>query len=51
MEAIEACNEEDWNREIAMPEGVLYRGLTFAPASAIVEAHHLDTWITNEGDY
>jgi hypothetical protein len=51
IEAIDACNEEDWDREITMPEGVLYRGLTNAPASAIVEAHHLDTWITNEGDY
>jgi (2Fe-2S) ferredoxin len=28
-----------------MPEGVLYKGLTFAPASAIVEQHHLEWFI------
>lgn len=51
IEAIEAGNDGDWDRAITMPEGVLYRGLTKAPAHAIIEAHHLDTWITNERDY
>ena len=51
VEAIYACNEEDWDRKITLPDGTLYRGLTNAPASAIVESHRLDTWITNEGDY
>lgn len=51
VEAIDACNEEDWNREIELPEGVSFRGLTFATASAIVESHRLETWITDEGDY
>ena len=48
IEAIDAGNEGDWDREISMPDGVLYRGLTKAPAHAIIEAHHLDTWIVDE---
>jgi hypothetical protein len=45
-EAIQACNEEDWYREIALPEGVLYKGQTTAPAWVIVDQHHLDAWIS-----
>jgi hypothetical protein len=45
IKAIEACNEEDYNRMIGLPEGVGYKGLTVAPAHAIVESHHLDAWI------
>ena len=40
-EAIEAANEDDYYREIPLPEGVLYRGETTAPAYAILEQHHL----------
>lgn len=43
--AIEAGSEEDWNREIELPEGVTYRGSLTAPAHAIIEQHHLDTWL------
>jgi hypothetical protein len=50
LEAIEAGNEEEWDREIAMPEGVTYKGQTTAPAWAIIEQHHLDNWIDSE-DY
>jgi hypothetical protein len=50
IEAIDAYYNEDYNQLIKMPEGVLYRGSTFAPASAIVEQHHLDAWLP-EGDY
>mgnify|MGYP003342255563 CR=1 FL=1 len=39
IEAIEACNEEDYNRLIKLPEGVKWRGETSAPAWAIIEAH------------
>lgn len=45
IEAIDAANEGDWNRDIDLPEGVMFRGLTTAPASAIVEQHHLEFWI------
>jgi hypothetical protein len=45
IEAIEAGQEEDWGRLIELPEGVLWRGKNSAPASALVEAHHLDSWL------
>jgi hypothetical protein len=44
-EAIEAVNDYDFEREIDLPLGVLWRGLTTAPASAIVEGHRLYAWI------
>jgi hypothetical protein len=51
IEAIDAANEGDWDKLISLPEGTGYRGLTVAPVHAIVESHHLDTWITDERDY
>lgn len=48
IEAIEACNNEDYDAEIKMPEGITYRGRKTAPASAIVEGHHLDAWLNGE---
>jgi hypothetical protein len=51
IEAIEAYNELDSDREIAMPEGVSYKGRNTAPAWAIVEQHHLDAWIYESDEY
>lgn len=48
IDAIDACWEEDYNREIELPEGVLWRGQENAPAYAIVEAHHLESWLQEE---
>lgn len=45
IEAIDAANEGDWDKKLSLPEGVGYQGLTVAPVWAIVEGHHLDTWI------
>ena len=45
IEALEAYWEDDTDREISMPEGVTYKGLTTAPAWAVVEQHHLDAWL------
>jgi hypothetical protein len=50
IEAIDAFYDEDYNREIALPQGVLWRGQVTAPASAIVEQHHLEAWLPEE-DY
>ena len=50
IEAIEACNEEDYNRLIKLPEGVKWRGEDSAPAYAIAEGHHLDAWINHSMD-
>ena len=48
VEAIEACNDYDYQRQIELPGQVTWRGLTTAPASAIVEAHHLEAWLIEE---
>jgi len=50
IQAIEAVREGDSEREIALPKGVSWRGRETAPAYAIVEAHHLETWCYEE-DY
>ena len=48
IDAIDAAYEEDFNREIEMPEGVSYKGKTTAPAWAIIEQHHLSPWLPEE---
>jgi hypothetical protein len=49
IEAIDAFYDEDYQRMIEMPMvgdfQILYRGMTHAPASAIVEQHHLQWFI------
>jgi len=45
IEAIKACNELDYNREIKLPEGISFRGKITAPANQIVSQHHLDNWV------
>ena len=51
IEAIEAANDGDWNREIELPEGVSWRGENYSPAYALIEGHHLDAWIDGDEDY
>jgi hypothetical protein len=51
IEAIDAYNEDNPERLISLPEGVGYKGLTVAPASAIIEAHHLESWLYTEEDF
>jgi hypothetical protein len=45
IEAIDEANEGNWDGLITLPEGVSWKGLTEAPVRAMVEQHHLDTWI------
>ncbi len=53
IEAIDAFYDEDFNRMIEMPMvgdfQITYKGMTHAPAHAIVEQHHLD-WFINPVD-
>ena len=51
IDAIDAYYEEDFNKEIEMPEGVFYKGKTTAPAWAIIEQHHLDAWLPQDDEY
>jgi hypothetical protein len=51
VDAINAYLEKETNRMIDMPNGVTYKGLTYAPAWAIVEQHRLSPWLDEEEDY
>ena len=51
VDALNAYWEEETDRMINMPEGVLYKGSTSAPAWAIVEQHRLSPWLDEEEDY
>jgi hypothetical protein len=50
IEAIDAYNDEDYRREIDLPQGVLWRGQVTAPADAIIDAHHLHNWLNHSWD-
>ena len=54
IEAIDAYYDEDYQRMIEMPMvgdfQILYKGMTHAPASAIVDQHHLEWFINPEGE-
>ena len=51
IDAIDAYYEEDYQRMIDLPGGILWRGQDSCPASAIVDAHHLDAWLPQEEYY
>jgi hypothetical protein len=47
--AISAVNRGKYNANIRLPEGIKYKGnKKTAPASAIVEAHHLHAWLNQD---
>jgi hypothetical protein len=50
-DAIDACNEEDSSRSIELPGGTSWRGKDSAPAWAIVEGHHLESFLMSDDDY
>ena len=45
IDAIDAYYDEDYQRLIDLPDPITWRDQNTAPASAIVEAHHLDAWL------
>jgi hypothetical protein len=51
IDAIDAYYENDAMRFIPMPEGVFYKGMSHAPAWAIIEQHHLDFWLPQDDEY
>lgn len=52
IEAIDAVNDLGlWDLEIPLPEGVLWKGFTEAPAHAIISNHHLEAWIIEREEY
>lgn len=50
-EAIDAINEGDYDRNITLPDGILWRDRTEAPAWAIAEGHHLEAFIDTKEDW
>ena len=48
IDAINAYWEDDFNREIELPEPITWRGKSSAPAHAIIEAHHLNSWCESD---
>lgn len=48
IDAIDAYYDEDYDRMIDLPKDITWRGQTSCPASAIVDAHHLDAWLPQE---
>ena len=50
IDAIDAYYDEDYKRDITLPAPITWRGQPTAPASAIIEAHHLEAWLP-ETDY
>ena len=51
IDAIDAYYDEDYDRFITMPEGVFYKGMSHAPAHAIIEQHHLHAWLPQDDDF
>jgi len=51
IDAIDAYYDNDAMRQIAMPDGVFYKGMSHAPAYAIIEQHHLDFWLPQDDEY
>jgi hypothetical protein len=45
IEAIDNANSGNWEKEVQLPESVLWKGQDTAPTDAIVEQHHLEFWI------
>ena len=50
IDAIDAYHDFDAMRQISMPDGVFYKGMSHAPAWAIIEQHHLDSWLPQDED-
>ena len=50
IDAIDAYYAEDYDKLISLPSPILWKGKNEAPASAIIEAHHLEAWLP-ETDY
>lgn len=50
VKAIEHANVGEWDKLIKLPPGCFYKGESKAPVSAIVEQHHLVSFLESEGE-
>lgn len=44
IDAIDAYNSDEPEKNIELPDGITWKGKTYAPAYAIIEGHHLQAW-------
>jgi hypothetical protein len=49
--ALNLASNEEWDARVQLPEGITYRGEGSAPASAIIEQHHLDAWVISDEEF
>lgn len=50
LEAIDRADAGEWSERIELPPGITYREQTSAPVSAIVDAWHLDAFVSEGPD-
>lgn len=50
LQAIDSANAGDWTAVIELPYGVLWRGQTTCPASALIEWAHLSVFLSGDED-
>lgn len=50
LQAIANANAGEWDKSIALPHGVLWRGQDTCSTSALIEYAHLDTFLDGD-DY
>ncbi len=46
--AIDLANAGQWETLIGLPQGCSYKGRSKAPVSAVVQQHHLESFINSE---
>lgn len=52
LRAVEYANAGEWNKRVRLPEGMTFKGkYKTAPVRDIVEAHHLEAFLTPDEDY
>lgn len=50
-EAVLMASSGEWDAMISLPDSVSYRGMDVAPVWAIVEAHHLQPFVTDGEEF
>ena len=48
VEAINNANNGEWDKMVRLPDGVGYQGRTSAPTHAIIEQHHLLSFLDSD---
>lgn len=49
--ALSLASNGEWEARVQLPDGITYRGDDSAPASAVIEQHHLEAWVITDEEY